>query len=87
MLIGNKIDLHERNSSARKVSKEQAEKFANENSILFEEISAKNNQNVEEIFELLFEEVYKVQKDSKNLETNQNHQNLQNQKPTTKNCC
>ena len=48
-LAGNKADLLEQ----RKVSKEVAEGYAEENGILFMETSAKTAMNVKELFELI----------------------------------
>ena len=45
-LIGNKIDLEDK----RLVSKEEGQKFADDNGLLFFEASAKNGTNIEEIF-------------------------------------
>lgn len=56
MLIGNKSDL-ERNK--RQVTREEAERFAQENDIpLFMETSAKSAENVEEAFVKTAEKVY-----------------------------
>ena len=46
MLIGNKSDLADR----RVVSKEEGERFAKENGLLFVETSARTAQNIEEAF-------------------------------------
>lgn len=46
MLIGNKLDL----SDQREVSYEEASKFAEENGLIYMETSAKNGDNVEEVF-------------------------------------
>ena len=46
ILVGNKLDLE----SERKVTKNEAEEFANENELSFLEISAKDNVNVKEAF-------------------------------------
>ena len=55
ILIGNKSDL----DSERQVSKEQGEKFAKENKMVFFEASAKSGKNVEESFFSLGELVVK----------------------------
>ncbi|EGR31228.1 rab11b protein, putative [Ichthyophthirius multifiliis] len=57
-LVGNKLDLVEKNESARKVSKEEARNFALENKMFFEETSAVTAQNVNEVFEKLLQEIY-----------------------------
>lgn len=46
MLVGNKLDLE----SSRKVSKEMAEQYAEEEGLLFAEASAKNGDGVEQLF-------------------------------------
>jgi GTPase SAR1 family protein len=46
ILIGNKSDL----DSKRQVSKEEGERFAKENNLIFMETSAKTAENVEEAF-------------------------------------
>jgi GTPase SAR1 family protein len=55
MLIGNKNDL-EKN---RQVSREEAEKFAQENDLFFLETSAKSSDNVEEAFTKTAEAIQK----------------------------
>ena len=55
VLIGNKIDLE----SERKVSFAEGKKFAEENNFLFQEVSAKNGNNFEKLFEVqIFEAIY-----------------------------
>ena len=51
MLVGNKIDLCDRNPKARKVPSEVAAKFAKENGMLFEETSAITVVKIREAFE------------------------------------
>ena len=54
-LIGNKIDLE----SERKVTFEEGKKLAQKNNYVFQEVSAKNGQNFENLFEVkLFDSVY-----------------------------
>ena len=56
LLLGNKLD----NIEERKVSKNQAKKFSDDNDIdFFEEISAKNGDNIEKIFNDCFIKIYK----------------------------
>ena len=55
-LVGNKIDLNDK----RVVSFEEGRKLANEKNIIFEEVSAKDGQNFNELFNnKLFNELYK----------------------------
>jgi len=55
-LIGNKVDLNDK----RVVSFEEGKKLANEKNIIFEEVSAKDGQNFNELFNnKLFNELYK----------------------------
>ena len=58
MLVGNKIDLCEKNPNARKVSTDQGMKFAQSHSMLFEETSAITVARVREAFENLLQEIY-----------------------------
>ena len=55
ILVGNKIDLCEKNPQMRKVTKEEAQNFAQENKLLFEETSAITDQNITEVFERLLQ--------------------------------
>ncbi len=58
MLIGNKVDLVDRNDKKREVSYEDAKGFAKENNLLFYETSAMSNFGVNECFEDLLQEIY-----------------------------
>ena len=55
MLVGNKVDLVKSNPSMRKVSREEAIRFAQENGLLFEETSAVLALNVIDVFEKLLQ--------------------------------
>lgn len=58
MLVGNKVDLLQKNPEQRKVSKIEAENFAKQNGLLFEESSALYDVNINDVFEKLLEEIY-----------------------------
>ena len=53
MLVGNKLDICEKNPHERKVSFERASQFANENGLFFMETSAVDDVNVRDAFEML----------------------------------
>ena len=57
-LIGNKLDLVERNERKREVSKEEAQSYADDNHMLFYETSAFNGNNINDIFEELMQTIY-----------------------------
>ena len=57
-LIGNKLDLVEKNGKKREVSKEEAQSYAEDNHMLFYETSAYNGNNINEIFEELMQTIY-----------------------------
>ena len=60
MLVGNKLDVCEKNPLERKVSSERALDFAKQNNLLFMETSAFADVNVKDVFELLVQEIYNV---------------------------
>lgn len=51
ILVGNKIDLE------RKVNQKDAEKFAKDNNLFYLECSAATNENIETLFDLIFEQI------------------------------
>lgn len=53
ILVGNKTDLEEK----RVVSKEEGQKFADDNGLLFFETSAKSGENIEEMFNKCTEDI------------------------------
>ena len=57
-LVGNKLDLVERNKRKREVSKLEAQAYAEDNHMLFFETSAYNGNNINEIFEELLQTIY-----------------------------
>ena len=58
MLVGNKLDLVERNEAARQVTTELGQKFADQHGLLFQETSAVTTANVKEAFEVLLLQIY-----------------------------
>ncbi len=58
MLIGNKVDMVERNNNRREVAYEEGKLFAAENKLMFAETSALSNTKVSESFEDLLQEIY-----------------------------
>ena len=84
IIVGNKCDLNEK----REVEKELGEHFAKKNNINFYETSAKNGINVNEVFQILAKEVYKVIK--KYGRPNNKSTSIvlkKNTKDKKKNCC
>jgi len=60
ILVGNKLDICEKQPSERKVSFERAEEFANQHGLLFRETSAFTDINVRDVFEVLVQEIFNV---------------------------
>eukprot|EP00397_Hematodinium_sp_SG-2012_P024775 GEMP01025828.1.p1 GENE.GEMP01025828.1~~GEMP01025828.1.p1 ORF type:complete len:234 (+),score=37.08 GEMP01025828.1:69-704(+) len=58
MLVGNKVDLVEKDPSARQVYYDSAAEFARNNCLFFSESSAVTSYNVKHIFEHLLQEIY-----------------------------
>ncbi|EER08226.1 Rab11b, putative [Perkinsus marinus ATCC 50983] len=58
LLVGNKIDLVEKDSSTRQVTTEEATVFAKQSGLFFAEASAVSSVNVKFIFENLLQEIY-----------------------------
>lgn len=57
-LVGNKQDICENNEENRKVSFEEATKFAEENNFLFNETSALNGLNINKVYEELVASIF-----------------------------
>mmetsp|Transcript_26126 Transcript_26126/g.46468 ORF Transcript_26126/g.46468 Transcript_26126/m.46468 type:complete len:218 (+) Transcript_26126:1519-2172(+) len=58
ILVGNKVDLTDRNEAARQVPIEIAKRFAEQNNLFFEETSAITTVGVKDAFERLLQEIY-----------------------------
>lgn len=58
MLVGNKIDLVDRNNKKREVTHEEGKNFADDSKLMFFEASALSSVKVNEVFEDLLQEIY-----------------------------
>ena len=75
-LIGNKLDLIQKNERKREVTKEEAQEYANDNNMLFYETSAYNGDNINDIFEELLQTIYIERRKIKKLEINENQNTI-----------
>ena len=86
MLIGNKIDL-----DSRKVSREEAEDFALKNGFMYNEISVKNDINVDESLLELVQDAYKHRENCRGFKSSElNYIDLKQKSKTVKDrdfCC
>jgi len=58
MLVGNKVDLAEKDPQSRQVYWDNANEFARQHGLYFSEASAMTSHNVQHIFEHLLQEIY-----------------------------
>jgi len=58
MLVGNKVDLAEKDPQSRQVHGDTANEFARQHRLYFSEASAVTSHNVKHIFENLLQEIY-----------------------------
>jgi Rab family protein len=85
-LVGNKLDLIEKNKNKREVPLIEAQSYAEDNHMLFFETSAYNGNNINDIFEELLQTIYTERrkipelKERDSLLENQNIINLRNQR-------
>lgn len=91
MLVGNKIDLCDRNPAARKVTIEQASEFAKANRLLFEETSSITAARVKESFETLLQAIYNEKSSASNKAKKENPSSRLTVKPpsepNSRGCC
>mmetsp|Transcript_19415 Transcript_19415/g.35181 ORF Transcript_19415/g.35181 Transcript_19415/m.35181 type:complete len:221 (-) Transcript_19415:109-771(-) len=73
MLVGNKVDLVEKDPSARQVYYDVAVEFANNHGLFFLEASAVTSYNVKKIFEELLQEIYNQSSKGKGREQMDSH--------------
>eukprot|EP00928_Gymnodinium_smaydae_P087502 TRINITY_DN71758_c0_g1_i1.p2 TRINITY_DN71758_c0_g1~~TRINITY_DN71758_c0_g1_i1.p2 ORF type:complete len:245 (+),score=59.21 TRINITY_DN71758_c0_g1_i1:89-736(+) len=95
MLVGNKVDLVEKDPSARQVYYDAAAEFARANGLFFSEASAVTAHNVKHVFESLLQEIYNQAAKGKGRENNGDGEgiglslggsNMQNQKGCESQC-
>jgi GTPase SAR1 family protein len=91
LLIGNKVDLVDRNNRKREVTYEEAKTFADENKLMFYETSALSSFKVNECFEDLLQEIYnerrKVTNREKQILNNYVKLGSRNKKVESSKCC
>ncbi|CCF55791.1 hypothetical protein KAFR_0A03560 [Kazachstania africana CBS 2517] len=89
-LVGNKLDVCEKDSSKRLVSLEGAKEYAKEQGLLFIETSAKTGANIKETFQEIGEKLYDIKKTEVNTDLDGNTGEIEISKPSTNDttsCC
>ena len=89
-LVGNKIDLLDRNNRRREVSYEEGKKLAETNNMLFYEASALTSVKVNDCFEDLLQEIYNERRKVGNLRASSNSHTLElhpNEDENDSKCC
>lgn len=78
ILVGNKIDINE-----REVSSEEGKIFAQERGMKYFETSAKNKFNIKEVFNEMYKDIYELNKNLENQNKNANDDNKNNKMNTS----
>ncbi len=63
-LIGNKLDIVQMDERKREVTKEEAQSFAYLNHLLFYETSAYNDENINDIFENILQNIFIIKEEN-----------------------
>ena len=63
-IVGNKIDIVQKNQNLREVSREEGENFSKKNNSLFYEMSAKKYDEINRCFEDLIRKIYEAKKEN-----------------------
>jgi GTPase SAR1 family protein len=91
LLIGNKVDLVDRNNRKREVAYDEAKAFADENNLIFYETSALSSYKINQCFEDLLQEIYNERRKVSNREKQilNNYVKLGTKKttPVDRKCC
>ena len=89
-LVGNCLDIDYGNEDYRRreITREEGQNFANENNLLFYEVSAKDGTNVNEFFDELIHRIYENSPNDENDNRilNENNINLRNNRPSKRGC-
>ena len=89
-LVGNCLDIDYGNEDYRRreITREEGQNFANENNLLFYEVSAKDGTNVNEFFDELIQRIYENSPNAENDNRilNENNINLRNNRPAKRGC-
>ncbi|QLQ78503.1 hypothetical protein HG537_0A07500 [Torulaspora globosa] len=95
-LVGNKVDLCDDDENKRVVESREAQDYAQEQGLLFYEVSAKTGFGVRKIFESIGEKLYETKKDeflaarNRQMGSKNDQVNVQLQRPSTNDptsCC
>ncbi|CAH00270.1 Ypt52 [Kluyveromyces lactis] len=89
-LVGNKLDLVSERESTSLVDEADAREFAQENNLLFHQVSAKTGENVIKVFQDIGERLYLQNKDKIQESKKPNNNNISLQRPSTndsQSCC
>ena len=89
-LVGNKVDLLDRNNRRREVSYEEGKKLAETNNMLFYEASALTSVKVNDCFEDLLQEIYNEKRKVGNFKNNSNNKVIEissNDEESGQKCC
>ena len=89
-LVGNKVDLLDRNNRRREVSYEEGKKLAEMNNMLFFEASALTSVKVNDCFEDLLQEIYNERRKVGNFKNNSNNKVIEissNDEESGQTCC
>lgn len=89
-LVGNKVDLLDRNNRRREVSYEEGKKLAEMNNMLFFEANALTSVKVNDCFEDLLQEIYNERRKVGNFKNNSNNKVIEissNDEESGQKCC
>ena len=91
-LVGNKVDLAEADQEVRAVPTPEAQQYADDNGLLFGEVSAKTGQGIQETFQAIGQKLYDLKKNEQGAlqGSTDGHVDIQLPRPSTNDstgCC